>query len=80
MIFYNVATKVLNTESFFQHNIAGLISDITFIVSFSQEKSLWWKEINTHTHTHARTRARVGSYKTIFLFPFALYLSNNKFN
>ena len=40
-----------------QHNIAGLISGITFIVLFSHDKLLWWKEINTHmhAHTHANT-------------------------
>ena len=52
MILYDVTTKVLDTESFPQHNIAGLISGITFIVLFNQEKPLRWKEINTHTHTH----------------------------
>ena len=52
MIFYDVATKVLDTESFPQHNIVGLISGITFIILFSQEKRLRWKEIKTHTHTH----------------------------
>ena len=52
MIVYDVATKVLDTESYPQHNIAGLISDITFIVLFNQEKPLRRKEINTHTHTH----------------------------
>ena len=36
MIVYDVATKVLDKESFPQHNIAGLISGITFIVWFSQ--------------------------------------------
>ena len=55
MIVYDVATKVLDTKSFPQHNIAGLISGITFIVLFSQEKPLRWKEINTHTHTHTHT-------------------------
>ena len=45
--------KVLDKESLPQHNIAGLISGITFIVLFSQEKPLRWKEINTHTHTEA---------------------------
>ena len=29
-------------------NIAGLISGIKFIILFSQEKPLRWKEINTH--------------------------------
>ena len=52
MIVYDVATKVLDTESYPQHNIAGLISDITFIVLFNQEKPLRRKEINTHKHTH----------------------------
>ena len=47
-----MVTKVIDTEIFPQRNIAGLISGITFIVLFSQEKPLWWKEINTHTHTH----------------------------
>ena len=40
MIVYNVATKVLDTEIFPQHDIAGLISGITFVL-FSQEKPLW---------------------------------------
>ena len=38
MIVYDVVTKVLDTEPFPQHNTAGLISGITFTVSFSQEK------------------------------------------
>ena len=42
MIVYDVATKV--------H--AGLVSGTTFIVLFSQEKPLRWKQINTHTHTY----------------------------
>ena len=45
MIVYDVATKVLNTGSFPQHSITGLISGITFIVLFSQEKPLRWKKI-----------------------------------
>ena len=45
MTVYDVATKLLNTESFPQHSIAGLISGITFIVLFSQEKPLRWKKI-----------------------------------
>ena len=57
MIDYDVAIKVLDTESFPQHNIAGLISGITFIVLFIQEKPLWWKEINAHTHTHTHMYA-----------------------
>ena len=49
MIFYDMASKVVDTESFPQQNIAGDISGITFVL-FSQ-KPLQWKEINTHTHT-----------------------------
>ena len=52
MIFYDMATKVLDTESFPQHIIAGLMSGIIFILLFSQEKPLRLKEINTHTQTH----------------------------
>ena len=52
MIVFDVATKVLGTEEFLQHNIAELNSGTTLIVLFSQEKPLLWKEINTHTHTH----------------------------
>ena len=52
MIVYDVAKKVLDTESFPQHTIADLSSGITFNVLFSQEKPLRLKEINTHTHTH----------------------------
>ena len=52
MIIYEVATKVRDTEAFPQHNIFGLISGITSIVLFSQEKPLQWKEINTHTYTY----------------------------
>ena len=55
MIVYDMATKELDTESFSQHTIADLNSGITFIVLFSQEKPLRWKDINTHTHTHTHT-------------------------
>ena len=58
MIVYDVAMKVLDTEPFPQHNIAGLISGITFIVLFSQEKHLRCQEINTETQTHTHRRAR----------------------
>ena len=64
MIVYDVATKVPDTESFPQHNIAGLISGITFIVLFNREKPLRWKEINnsrTHRHTHTHTHTPVAS-------------------
>ena len=54
MTVYDVATKVLDTES------VGLISGITFVL-FSQEKPLRWKEGNkhTHTHTHKHTHTRM---------------------
>ena len=46
VIVYDVATKVLDTKMFPQHDIAGMISAIKFIDLFSQEKHLRWKEIN----------------------------------
>ena len=55
MIVYDVATKVIGTEEFPQYNIAELNSGITFIVLFSLEKPLRWKETNTHTHAHTHT-------------------------
>ena len=48
------------TQTFPQQNIAGLISGITFIVLFSQEKPLRRKEINT------RARTQTGFYSTFF--------------
>ena len=62
MIVYDMATKALDIKSFPQHNIAGVISGNTFIVLFSQEKPLWWKEINTHTHTHTHTHTDIYIY------------------
>ena len=58
MIVFDVATKVLGTELFPQHNIADLNSGISFIALLSQEKLLRWKEINTRARAHARTHAR----------------------
>ena len=71
MIAYDVATKLLDTESFSQRNFAGLISGITFIVLLSQEKPLRWKEIHTrarararaHTHTHNHSKPSIFSKK-----------------
>ena len=51
MIVYDVATRVLDTESFPQHSITGLISSITFVVLLIQEKGNA-VEGNKHTHTH----------------------------
>ena len=56
MIAYDVATKVLDTKIFHPHTITDLISDITFIVLFSQKKPLPWKNIDTHRHTQTHTR------------------------
>ena len=51
MIVYDMVMKVLDTKWFPQHNTAGLISGITFIVLFqSGEASA--VEGNKHTHTH----------------------------
>ena len=65
MIAYDVATKVLDTESFPQYNIAGLI---TFIVLFSQEKPLRWNEINTHTNTHTHTYTHTHTHAYIYIY------------
>ena len=51
MIVYDVATKILGTEVFPQHDIGYLNSGITFVL-FSQGKPVRWKEINTHTYHH----------------------------
>ena len=55
MIVHDVATKVLDTKIFHQRTITDLISDIKFIVLFSQKKPLWWKNIDTHRHTQTDT-------------------------
>ena len=57
MVFYDVATKELDTELFLQYNIADLNSGITLIVLFSQEKPTVKGNKRTHTtytptHTH----------------------------
>ena len=66
MIAYDVATKLLDTESFPQHNIAGLISGITFIVLFSTTP-LSWKKTHTHTHacTHPPTHTHTHTHTTV---------------
>ena len=71
MMTYDRAKKVLDAEQFPQHNIAGLISGITFIVlfCFSQEKPLRWKKIHTqtdthtHTYTHTQTQTQTQTHK-----------------
>ena len=54
MIAYDVAMKVLDTKQFPKHNIAGLISGITFIVLF-QSGEAFTVEGNKHTHTQTQT-------------------------
>ena len=56
MIDYDVAMKVLETKQFTQHNIAGLISGIIFIVLFQSGETSTVEE-NKHTHTPARAMA-----------------------
>ena len=51
MIVYDVAMKIPETKQFPQHNIAGLISGITFVLFQSGEASMVGG--NKHTHTHA---------------------------
>ena len=73
MIVYDMVMNVLDTKWFPQHNIAGLISGITFVVLFSQEKPLRWKKINTytythihiHTHTHTHTLTQTHTHKFV---------------
>ena len=72
MIADDVVTKVLDTKSFPQHNFAGLISAITFIVLFNQDKPLRWKEINTHTHTQTNKLQQLKRKSNI------LYLIGNR--
>ena len=63
MIVYDVATTVLDTESFPQHNIAGLISGIKFIVFFQSGEAFMVegnKHTHTHTHTHTETLTQMG--------------------
>ena len=66
MSVYHVATKVLDTDYSSQHNIAVLISGITFIVflqrgeAFTMEGNTH-KHTNTHTHTHTYTHTLPGT-------------------
>ena len=62
IIFYDVATKVLDTEVFPQHNMVDLNSGITLFVLFSLQKPLRWKNINTHTHTHTHTQTHIHTH------------------
>ena len=67
MIVYNVPTKVLDTEIFPQDKIAGLISGITFILSFQSGEAFTVKgnkHTYTHAHTHTRTHTSIPSIET----------------
>ena len=74
MIVYDMTTKAFDIKSFPQHNIAGLISGNTFIVLFSQEKPLWWKEI-THTHTHKHTHTHTHTHIYIYTHTSSMFLT-----
>ena len=65
MIVYDVATIVLDTESFPQHNIAGLISGIKFIVFFQSEAFMVEGNKHTHTHSHAHTHIHTRTHTQI---------------
>ena len=62
MIVYNVATKLLGTELLPRHNFADLASGITFIVLFSQHRSIYGERNYTYTRTHVRTHARTHTH------------------
>ena len=51
MIVYDIVMNVLDTKSFPQHNIASLISGITFIVLFQSGEASTVEE-NKHTHSN----------------------------
>ena len=69
MIVYDVVTKILDTEQFPQHNIAGLISGITFIVLFqSGEASM--VEGNKHTHTTKLYAYDLNEKTTAFIYSY----------
>ena len=53
-----------------ENSIVDLNSGIAFIVLFSQEKSLRWKEIHTHIRTHTHTHNRNATWpgdESVFL-------------
>ena len=58
MIVYDMVMNALDTKSFPQHNIACLISGITFIVLF-QSGEVSTVEGNKHTHTHTHTHESI---------------------
>ena len=53
MIVYDMVMNVLDTKWFPQHNIAGLISGITFIVLFQSGEA---STVEGNKHTHTRTQ------------------------
>ena len=66
MIVYDMVMNVLDRKWFPQHNIAGLISGITFIVLL-QSGEACTVEGNKHTHTHTELR-KYTTYVPIFKF------------
>ena len=65
MIVYDMVMHVLDTKWFPQHNIAGLISGITFIVLFQLGEAST-VEGNKHTHTHLHTHTHTGFLFVVF--------------
>ena len=66
MIVYDMVMNVLDTKWFPQHNIAGLISGITFFVLF-QSGEASTVEGNKHTHTHTEISPLICS-ANLFLY------------
>ena len=73
---YDVATKVLDTEIFPQHNIHGLIYGITFIVLFSQ-KPLHTLPIVASVNNVRAAPFLKGNFITEQQIQFACWLKNN---
>ena len=78
MIVYDVATKVLDTETSPHNKIASLISGITFIDLFSQEGTLQRKEINTHARTRAHTHTHTHTHMSSVIAQFPQIPSKEK--
>ena len=66
MIFFDVKTKVFDTDIFLQHTIADMNSGITFYCFIELREAFKVKgnkythtHTHTHTYTHTRTHAQV---------------------
>ena len=71
--------KVLDTKWFPQHNTAGLISGIRFIVLLQSGEAFTMEgNKHTHTHTHTHTQASfIANNKTmtiLLIFTFSHYI------